>query len=225
MSLTYLVCDTETTGLDAGRKAVEIAVRRIDEDLNTLAEWSSLIDPEKPIDQGAQNIHGISAEMVANAPTMDEFVTHILGKPFDGELCVIGHNVVFDIPMLHKLGDLKYSICTLELARTHIQGPTNYKLGTLREFFGIPKEGDAHRALADVHTAHEVLKRILPLTGRSLEQVAKTEAHVVHYMTFGKHSGKPLFELPMSYISWLLALPDLDPNLRSSLETARLLKQ
>ena len=36
-------------------------------------------------------------------------------------------------------------------------------------------------------------------------------------MTFGKHKGTPLKELPPSYVTWLLKLDNLDPDLRASL--------
>jgi exodeoxyribonuclease X len=36
-------------------------------------------------------------------------------------------------------------------------------------------------------------------------------------MTFGKHKGTPLKDLPTSYVTWLLKLDNLDPDLRASL--------
>ena len=222
--MRFLICDTETSGLGPKRKAVEVAVLEVDAELNIIQQWESLIDPECPIDEGAEFIHGISADMVKDAPTMEEFVTHVMGGQLEGELVICGHNCKFDIPMLHPLGNLVYSVCTLELARACVTGPVNFKLETLREFFGIPAQGTAHRAMADVRTTYELLKRILPMSGRTLEQHALTEETVIHTMSFGKHAGKALFDLPAPYISWLLALPDLDSNLRKSLEVAKLLK-
>lgn len=222
--MRFLICDTETSGLGPTRKAVEVAILEVDADLNIIQQWESLIDPECPIDEGAEFIHGISAEMVKDAPTMEEFVTHVMGGQLEGELCVIGHNCQFDIPMLHPLGNLVWSVCTLELARAYVTGPANFKLDTLREYFEVPVQGVAHRAMADVMTTYELLKRILPLSGRTLEQHALTEERTIHVMVFGKHAGKSLFDLPLPYMQWLLALPDLDSNLRKSLEQARLLK-
>lgn len=225
MGLLYLLADTETAGLGAEKRACEIALRLIDEDMNTLQEWDSLVDPEIPINPAASLVNGITDDMVRTAPTITEFMPHVLGKPFDGDICLIGHNVTFDLPLIVEanVGNITHTVCTLELARAYITGPANYKLQTLREFFAIP-ENNAHRALGDVDVCHQLLKKIVELSGRSLLQHAETEERVIHVMSFGKHAGKPLYDLPLPYMQWLLALPDLDSNLRKSLEIARLLK-
>ena len=223
--LQFLVADSETAGLGAEKRACEIALRLIDEDMNTLQEWDSLVDPEIPINPAATLVNGITDDMVRTAPTIKEFMPHVLGKPFDEDICLIAHNVAFDLPLIVEsgIGNITHIICTLELARAYIPGPVNYKLQTLREFFNIP-ENNAHRALGDVDVCHQLLRKIVELSGRSLLQHAETEERVIHVMTFGKHAGKALFDLPLPYIQWLLALPDLDSNLRKSLEQARLLK-
>lgn len=221
--MIYIIGDTETTGLGPTRKAVEIALKQVDAHMNTLQEWHSLIDPEIPIEPGAQAVHGITAEMVAHEPTMEEFITHVLGKPFEEDICLIGHNVSFDYPMLKVIGNITHTVCSLELARAYIQGPANYKLQTLREFFNI-EEDHAHSAMGDVNITQQILKKVIEISGRSLEAHALTEARVVHWMSFGKHAGKSLFDLPLGYINWLLGLPELDQNLRDSLEIAKALK-
>ena len=221
--MLYIIADTETAGLGPEKKACEIALRLVDADLNTLQEWDSLVDPEIPINPAATLVNGITDDMVRTAPTADEFVGHVLGKPFEEDICIIGHNVAFDLPLVQMIGNVTHMVCTLELARAYIKGPVNYKLQTLRAFFQIP-ENNAHRALGDVDVCHQILKKIVEITGRNVEQHAQTEERVIHVMPFGKHAGKTLFELPAPYVSWLLALPDLDSNLRKSLETARLLK-
>lgn len=221
--MLFIIGDTETAGLGAEKKACEIALQLVDENLNVLQEWDSLVDPEIPINPAATLVNGITDEMVRTAPTADEFVGHVLGKPFEEDICLVGHNISFDLPLLTMIGNITHTVCTLELSRAYITGPVNHKLQTLREFFNIP-EDNAHRALGDVNVCREVLKKIIEVSGRGLLEHALTEERVIHVMPFGKHSGKALYDLPLPYMQWLLALPDLDNNLRKSLETARLLK-
>lgn len=62
--------------------------------LETLSTTSSLIDPEIPIEPGAQAIHGITAEMVAEEPTIEEFVEVIMGGRIEEPCTLIAHNCV-----------------------------------------------------------------------------------------------------------------------------------
>lgn len=65
---TVVYLDTETTGLGRGSEIVDIAV--IDADGLTLLD--TLVQPNRPIPDDAVGIHGISIEMVADAPTWRE---------------------------------------------------------------------------------------------------------------------------------------------------------
>lgn len=221
--MLYIIGDTETAGLGEEKRLVEVALRLIDENMNTLTEWQSLVDPEIPINPDAQAIHGISDKDVQFAPTTSEFVGHVLGKKFDEDICLIAHNVAFDRPLLEIIGNITNTICTLDMARTYVKGPENYKLQTLREFFHIP-EDIAHRAMGDVNVVHQLLRILVDISGRPLVQHAMVDDRVIHTMPFGKHAGKALFSLPYTYVSWLLSLPDLDKNLKNSLLAVKELK-
>jgi DNA polymerase III epsilon subunit-like protein len=66
--LPVAVLDFETCGVDASKCApVELAVVRF-EDGAIAGRWSTLINPEQPIPPEAMAIHGITDEMVADAP-------------------------------------------------------------------------------------------------------------------------------------------------------------
>lgn len=221
-NLRFVVADTETTGFPPCMP-VEIALVEVDENLNILNKWYSLIDPERLIEPGAQAIHGISADMVKDSPTSAEFVEHVLGGPLQGDICFIAHNRKFDQPMLEHIGNITHGICTLELARSLVRDSANHKLQTLREHFGIAAN-KAHSAMGDVEVTIEVLRNLLRLSGRTLQHHALTTKAVVHVMPFGLHKGKPLRNLPMQYIKYMLTLSDLDKNLRDSLITARNMK-
>lgn len=236
--MIYIIGDTETAGLGVEKIPVEIALRQIDEQLNTVKEWASLVDPQIPINPMAMAVHGITDEMVKLAPTVDEFIGHVLGQKFKEDICLIGHKVAFDQPLLEFLGNITNSICTLELSRTYIpaaarygkvviqppNGPYDHKLQTLRKWLGFP-EGEAHRAMSDVNDTHLLLKEVVRLSGSSLPNFVKTKSRVIHIMPFGKYIGRSLFELPLDYINVILGYDDIDVNLRTSLTNAKLLKE
>lgn len=223
--MRYLIADTETCGLGPDKITCELALREIDPvTLDTIKEWQSLIDPQHPIHPQAAAVHGISQEMVEDAPTMQEFIDIILAGEFDGDdLTLICHNAPFDVPLLINIGTVVQSVCTLSWARQLIKDSTNHKLGTLREHFGYPPN-EAHRAMADVATTHRILKELLVRAGRSLEQFAATKEQVVHTMPWGKCKGQLVMTLPKSYLTWLNDLPDLEDNLRTSVKKALKLK-
>ncbi len=230
----WVIADTETPGLKVEEGIVELALREIDPDtLETIGEIQSLIDCEGPIGERAQEIHGISAEMLVGQPTMAEFVSTpgFLDGAFDGrQIIMICHNAPFDVPRLHAIGDITASICTLFHARQLFtpawasangfeSAPENNKLGTLREFFGFPKN-EAHRAMADVATTHRLLKEILAASGRTLKDFLATMDTTVHRMPFGKHRGELIVTLPKDYLAWLRKVTDLEANLKKSVDKA-----
>ena len=206
------IFDTETTGLKAPG-VVEIAWIVVDKDLNVLDEYCSLVNPEKPIEPGAQAVHGITAEMVENMPTMDMIATRLEGKIAKAA----AHNLAFDRRVVKSWIEVEQGICTLSLARKLITNTTNHKLETLQKELGLPKR-DSHTALGDVYTVRDLLlfmreKFSLDI---ELEFQRAVKPVVVHKMPFGKHKGKNLATLPPDYRAWLLA-QELDDNLRFSL--------
>lgn len=223
--VAFVLADTETTGLTG--PACEIALREICPDtLETIGEIQSLIDPECEIEPGAMAIHGITNEMVANEPTLEEFIEHRLGDAFEGrDIVLICHNATFDEKRLRTIGNITASICTLFHARQLVPEAPNHKLQTLREHFGFPVN-EAHRAMADVATTHRLLKEILGRTNRGLRDFLATMDTTVHRMPWGKHKGKLIMQLDFGYLDWLKKdCTDLEPNLKKSVEKAhKLLK-
>lgn len=93
-----IVLDTETTGLYPG-KIVDIALL----DLQTgRVLFESLLNPEMPIPPDATAIHGITDEMVSNAPVFAN-VAFVIKKLLREHTCVI-FNVDFDTHFLHAEG-------------------------------------------------------------------------------------------------------------------------
>jgi DNA polymerase III epsilon subunit-like protein len=218
--LAFVIADTETTGLTG--PACEVAFREICPDtLETIREIQSLIDPECEIEPKAMEIHGITQEMVASAPTMAEFISTpgYLDGAFDGRnIVIIAHNAAFDVKRLHAVGDIVSSICTVFHSRQLIGTEVpNHQLQTLREHFGFPVN-EAHRAMADVATTHRLLRELMGRAGRrTLRDFYETQETTVHRWPFGKHRGQLLLETPKEYLLWFKK-QDCDANLKKSIE-------
>jgi DNA polymerase III epsilon subunit-like protein len=118
------IFDTETTGLKAPG-VVEIAWIVVDKNLNVLDEFRSLVNPEKPIEPGAQAVHGITAEMVEDMPTMDMIAALVEGRMPKA----IAHNcLTSDHEILTRDGWKKFS----EISEKTVEAVTWNKDGTLQ---------------------------------------------------------------------------------------------
>ena len=216
--MRYIIGDTETTGLGPDRAACEIGLIEIDPDtLDVLGEMSSIINPGKPIDPKAFAVHGITDERASGFPTLPTYIADTLGGPLDGDLCLIGYRVSFDLPMLRPFGNIVKTFDVLTLAQSLVTDSVDHKLQTMKEHFNLAG-GAAHSALGDCQTTLELLCILISMSGRTLRAHCATEFTMIHTMPWGKHSGSPLVALPASYRKWLIGLADLDHNLRKSLE-------
>lgn len=212
MDQRYHVLDTETASLTGG--VAEIAWLVIDKDLNIHDQQCHRVNPGRPIEPGAQEIHGISDADVAHCPPLSE-----IAKLLPENITVIGHNCSFDVRMIK--GDISVgdSLCTLSLSRQFIKGTLNHKLPTLKQALGLSEQA-SHTALGDCLTVLDLLKVILPLSGRSLDQLISVanKPKIIHRITFGKHKGQLINTLPPSYRRWFLEQKDIDKDLRYTLE-------
>ncbi len=157
---TVLALDTETTGMSPveGHRLVEVArVAVVDGALGE--EWSTLVNPGRPIPPDATRVHGIRDEMVAGAPNGPE-VGRLLREAC-GDLPLVFHNAPFDLPFLLQLFRdagapplLNPVVDTLGLARG-LFGTGSNSLGPLAQKLGVAGE-TAHRALGDTRMTARV---------------------------------------------------------------------
>jgi DNA polymerase-3 subunit epsilon len=164
-----IVLDTETTGfrVSAGHRLVELAMVHVEAGAIT-REWLTLVHPGLAIPPDATSVHGITNEMIAEAPTPQGVgfgVRFILGDALLGF-----HNAPFDLPMLQQFFTdagaeplTNPVVDTLGLARSCYgfgRGVSN-KLTDVCDRLNFPRE-TAHRALGD---AKMTARLLVPLAG------------------------------------------------------------
>ena len=99
---SFVVVDTETTGLKAtSDRIVQLsAVRYVGWEPTEV--FNTYINPKKPIPSEATKIHGITDDMVADAPTIKQVNKSFM--EFIGESDVVGYNLPFDMGFLYAEG-------------------------------------------------------------------------------------------------------------------------
>ena len=217
----YIFGDTETTGLGKDAGIVEISWVETDENFNEVDRHYSLINPEKPIQPGAMGAHGITEAMVADSPTISEFMEEA-GYPLDVDGGVlVAHNAAFDIVHFAPWMREPLTLCTMKAARVIYPEADNHKLTTLKYYLGLDGCHDrAHSADEDVNVLMQLVKRMCQDAECGLPELLHIQniPRKIHKMSFGKHRGKALSELPKDYVNWLLTKADnIDSDLRASL--------
>lgn len=149
-----IVVDLETTGLDyANEKIIEFAgLKLVDGEI--VDEFETLINPEQHIRHSSMNIHGITEEMVADAPKTADIFPKIL--EFMGDYPLVAHNSIFDHNFLNQTSKNLYDkpiknrhIDTQHLFRDVCPEEKSHGLLALMNRFGIEEQGTKHRAMAD----------------------------------------------------------------------------
>jgi DNA polymerase III subunit epsilon len=158
--------DTETTGLSPaqGHRIIEIAaVEAINRRL-TKNHFHVYLNPDREIDQGAQEVHGISLEFLQDKPRFADVVDDFLRFVADAELVI--HNAPFDIGFLNaELGKIDKPeittvsanvIDTLKMAKDMRPGQRN-NLDALCRHFGVDNsKRTLHGALLDAELLADV---------------------------------------------------------------------
>lgn len=214
-----IVLDFETTGLQPGYRPVEIAWIEFDAEFRSLAEVHSLVDPQIPIEPGAQRTHGISPEMVEGRPTLSQFLaTSHPGKFTNEHVLVVAHNARYDVPMLEPFCGRVTSLCTMQLSQSLYPDAPDHRLQTIVETLALDISPN-HRALADATACLQVLQTIARRQSANVDQLlAMTkQASLDSVMPFGKHKGMKLKDLPDSYAAWCIENLDHDHWVRLAL--------
>ena len=131
-----VVIDVETTGLlpRKGDRVIEIGAIAI-ENRTVMEEFSTLIDPDRPIPAQVQQIHGITQEMLKGKPKPEEVMPEFAA--FIRSSVLVAHNAKFDMAFIRhefsrqKLSFNHHCICTLEMSQKHFPRLPNHKLANV----------------------------------------------------------------------------------------------
>lgn len=162
-----IVLDTETTGLEVsqGHRIIEIGCVELVNRKLTGNHYHQYVNPQREIDQGAIEVHGITPEFLADKPTFDavakEFVEFV-----DGAQLVI-HNAPFDLGFLNtELLKLDEAAATLEarckivdtlvMARSKHPGQRNNLDALCQRYEVDNSQRDLHGALLDAEILADV---------------------------------------------------------------------
>lgn len=198
--------DTETTGLRAKNDRV-IELAAYDPELDKTFE--TFIHPGGPIPPEVTAIHGITDQMVKDAPSFADVALDFM-KFCEGDVVLIAHNNdTFDVHFLRaeyersgfQMPEWKF-LDSLKWARRYRPDLPSHKLQTLRELYGIA-ENRAHRALEDVKVLTKVFFSMIGDLTISQVYSLLNKPRALQHMPFGKYQGKPLKELPRDYLQWL----------------------
>ncbi len=173
MDKRQIVLDTETTGLEVsqGHRIIEIGCVELVNRRITGRHFHQYIHPEREIDEGAMEVHGITLEFLAGKPNFSQIASEFI-EFIDGAELVI-HNAAFDVGFLdaelHSLGEDRRSISemcdvidTLQMARHKHPGQRN-SLDALCQRYEIDNSSRTlHGALLDAEILAEVY---LTMTG------------------------------------------------------------
>jgi DNA polymerase-3 subunit epsilon len=159
-----IVLDTETTGLDvrSGHRLIEVGCIELVDFLPTGRTFHRYIHPERDIEAGAQQVHGISLEMLKDKPKFAEICDELID--FIGDAQVVAHNAAFDRGFINFeiercgksiIADVRWTD-TLQLAQKRFPGMYNSLDALCKRFKISLAERDKHGALLDARLLSEV---------------------------------------------------------------------
>lgn len=171
--MRQIVLDTETTGLEPseGHKIIEIGcVELIDRRL-TGNHYHQYINPQREVDEGAIEVHGITNEFLEDKPYFEDIAQEFIDYIAGAELII--HNAAFDVGFInHELRQLDGSwspvdqLCkitdTLKMARKMHPGQRNSLDALCKRYEVDNSQRDLHGALLDSEILADVY---LAMTG------------------------------------------------------------
>ena len=170
-ALTYVVFDTETTGLDprGGDEIVQLAAVRLMNGRRVQGEeLDMLVNPGRPIPPSSTKVHGVTDAMVAGAPGIET-----VGAKFHRyceNAVLVAHNAPFDLAFFHKHAGrigarFEHPVFDTVLLSAVLFGQGEvHTLDALADRFGIViPEADRHTAMGDTKATADVFQRMIPM--------------------------------------------------------------
>lgn len=175
--MRQIVLDTETTGLDPrqGHRIIEIGALELVDRQRTGRQFHFYLNPERDIELGALEVHGITEEFLLDKPRFAEIADDLLAFADGAELVI--HNAPFDIGFI----DNELALCghrhtsitavasvldTLELARDLHPGQRNNLDALCKRYEVDNSSRSLHGALLDAEILTDVY---LAMTGGQVD--------------------------------------------------------
>lgn len=217
--------DLETTGVDVNNdRIVQIGVIKTDLDFNVLSEpYSILVNPGVPIPAESTDIHGITDQQVATAPTFATIAEGVY--KFIADNHIAGYNVRFDIQVLmsefHRLG-IKWDISGLmivdPMVTLRVMEPRDQS--SVYKYYTGKTLDCAHDAKADITATLEIARAQIEKydtvsTAEDMWRLSEPENMCdlagkfkmkdgTPVFTFGKHMGEPIAN-HIGFLQWMLS--------------------
>ena len=191
----FVVFDLETTGLSTNEDAIVefSAIKVIDGVVSD--EFSTLVNPGIHIPYSSSSIHGITDDMVTDAPSTEEALNSFM--EFIDDFALVGHNILrFDMKFIQR--DVKRFfgttldndiIDTLILSRKYLPKLCSHSLGALADHYDVSYEG-AHRAFVDCRITLSVYQYLLKEMDDAIKTVQATETCPLCGNELIKRNGK-----------------------------------
>ena len=171
--MRQIILDTETTGLEPkqGHRIIEIGCIELINRRKTERNFHQYLNPERDIEDGAFNIHGLSNEFLSDKSRFADIAQEFIDFIRDGELII--HNAPFDVGFINaelkllgkkwgKIEDYCIVFDTLVLAREKHPGQKNNLDALCKRYEVDNSQRDLHGALLD---AQILLDVYLKMTG------------------------------------------------------------
>jgi DNA polymerase-3 subunit epsilon len=171
--MRQVVLDTETTGLEPeqGHRIIEIGCVEVIRRRKTGRTFHRYLRPDREVDRGALQVHGITNEFLAQQPRFEEIAEELL--EFIGGAELVIHNAAFDVAFLNaelkrlsgqrrQVADLCSVLDTLLLARQMHPGQRNSLDALCKRYTVDNSHRELHGALLD---AQILLDVYLAMTG------------------------------------------------------------
>lgn len=171
--MRQVVLDTETTGLEPkqGHRIIEIGCVELIDRRHTSRHFHQYVNPDREIDDGAYQVHGISRDSLADKPGFEEVADDLMAFIDGAELII--HNAPFDVGFINYELSLMKSrfrsleahckiIDTLALARELHPGQKNSLDALCKRYQVDNSQRELHGALLDAQILADVY---LAMTG------------------------------------------------------------
>lgn len=220
---SWVLLDTETSGITAPIYAVEIGAQKMRGWLPDGPPFRRLLNHNADIPPQASRVNGYTREILERDGD-DPAAVYAAFAAYAGSLPLVAYNLRFDLddvllPEWQRLGLSpigQRGFCALELAQRLLDPVPagNCKLQTLRQYYRLPERG-AHTALGDVNTVVDLLDTVLRPLGQArglhtwADVLAFTQAEwFPSLLAFGKFKGRNFREATtdaelLKWLHWL----------------------